>query len=429
MRVSVASLEGPRVLARPDHPVSRRNIDINAVKVLYRLYHAGYQSFLVGGAVRDLMLGRRPKDFDISTDARPQQIRRLFRNSRIIGRRFRLVHIYFRGGIVEVSTFRRQPDPEIQEGGTSELLITDDNVFGTPEQDAYRRDFTVNALFYSIGDFSVIDYVEGIEDLERKVIRTIGDPDIRLREDPVRMLRACELAGRLDFAIDPATEASIRKYSREIEKASPARLSEEIGQILQSGSSERVLRRALDVGLLEIFLPEAYTLLTTGEGEAVGFQKVPSILDEMISEGHKISDAALLGALALPSILLRRQHIEALDQRPIKRSALRKLTTDTVDRLATRFNLSRSKTERLQQAIWSFHRLGERWRGVSSQIQFSRQPGFDDALALLEILVRATGEGQKTLDLWTRIQESRPQPHPVGSRNRSRRRRRRRQSR
>lgn len=424
MRVSVASLEGPRVLARPDHPVSRRNIDINAIKVLYRLYHAGHQSFLVGGAVRDLMLSRRPKDFDISTDARPQQIRRLFRNSRIIGRRFRLVHVYFRSGIVEVSTFRRQPDPEIQEGGPADLLITDDNVFGTPEQDAYRRDFTVNALFYSIGDFSVIDYVEGIEDLDRKVIRTIGDPDVRFREDPVRMLRACELAGRLEFTIDPATEASIRRCSREIEKASPTRLSEEIGQILQSGSSERVLRRALEVGLLEIFLPEAYQLMTTCGGEAAGFQKVPAILDQMINEGHKMSDAALLGALVLPSVLLRRQHIEALDQRPMKRSALRKLTTDTVDRLATRFTLSRTKTERLQQAIWSFHRLGERWRGIPSQVQFSRQAGFDDALALLEVLVRATGEGQGKLEHWTRIKESRPDSGPARSRSRSRRRRR-----
>ena len=181
---------------------------------------------------------------------------------------------------------------------------------------------------------------------------------------------------------------------------------------------------ALEVGLLEIFLPEAYMLLTTCASEAVGFQGVPGALDQMISEGQSLSDAALLGALVLPSILLRRQHIEALDQRPIKRSALRKLTTDAVERLADRFTLSRTKTERLQQAIWSFHRLGERWRSVASQVQFSRQPGFEDALALLEVLVRATGEGREKLDHWSRIREGRGESAPAQSRRRRRRRRR-----
>jgi len=426
--VKAVSPDGPQVLARPDHSVSRKNIDLDAIKVLYRLHHAGFKSFLVGGAVRDLLLGRKPKDFDISTNARPQQIRRLFRNSRIIGRRFRLVHIYFRSGIVEVTTFRRVPDPQNQASGPGEILITDDNVFGSPREDAYRRDFTVNALIYDIADFSVVDYVGGIQDLDRAVIRVIGEPEVRFCEDPVRMLRACELAGRLGFSIDSATEAGIRHNSREIEKASPVRLSEELGQILASGSSEPVLRRAKELGLLEVILPEAYTLLTIGENESKGFDRIPLVLDRMTIEGNKLSETVRLGSLLLPSILLRRRDIEALNQRPIGRSALRSLNHDVVESFATRFTLSRAKVESLQQGLWCFHRLGERWRSASSQLQFTRQPGFDDALELLEILVAATGEGEEKLDLWRRIQERRPEPN-TGTQGRRRHRPRRRRRR
>jgi len=180
------------------------------LKVLYRLKNSSQMAYLVGGAVRDLLLGRTPKDYDVATDARPDQIRKLFVNSRLIGRRFRLAHIVFKGGkVVELSTFRKSPAmPEEGEEGENgeerDLLIREDNTWGTPQQDAYRRDFTINALFYNIADFSVIDYVGGLADLEAGIIRTIGDPSIRFREDPVRMIRAVEYAARLDFEMTPA---------------------------------------------------------------------------------------------------------------------------------------------------------------------------------------------------------------------------------
>ena len=424
--VSASNSGRPLILSRAEHPVSRSDIESNAIKVLYRLHHGGYKSYMVGGAVRDLMLGRRPKDFDVSTSARPQQIRRLFRNSRIIGRRFRLAHVYFRDGIVEVSTFRRDPDPDAQGNGQSELLITDDNVFGSPEEDAYRRDFTINALFYDISDFSVIDWVDGVEDLRRRQIRVIGDAEVRFQEDPVRMLRACELAGRLDFDIEETAQAAIRSHGREVEKASPARLTEEICDLLRSGSSNAILQWMMSLVLLEVFLPEAYLVLSAREHGAGEFESMPSVIDDMVARGDKLLDAVVFGALLLPSVLLRRRDVEAVNQRPVHRTALRELTSEVLAPFVTRFALSRQRTDQLHQAIWAFHRFAERWKSAGDRIRFSNHPGFDDALTLLEIMVGATGEGQSNLDLWRKIQEKRPERPDRAKVRKPRRRRRRR---
>src|SRR6267142_3384815 len=221
----------PRIVPREEHPISRKDIDPDALKVLYRLRQFEHAAYLVGGSVRDLLLGRRPKDFDIGTSAHPYQVKKLFRNCWIIGRRFRLAHVKFGQKIIEVATFRRQvaageevvadgvpaPDPTTPEG---EQLIHRDNTFGTPEEDAFRRDFTINALFYDIATFSVIDYVDGLADLRAGVVRSIGDPDVRLREDPVRMIRAVALAARLDFAVDAPVRDAIRLHRHEISKSS-----------------------------------------------------------------------------------------------------------------------------------------------------------------------------------------------------------------
>jgi tRNA nucleotidyltransferase/poly(A) polymerase len=252
----------PKIVPRAEHSLSRRDIDPDALKVLYRLRQADHVAYLVGGSVRDLLLGRRPKDFDIGTSAHPSQVKKLFRNCWIIGRRFRLAHVKFGAKVIEVATFRRQlapgeevvadgvpaPDPTTTEG---RHLIHHDNTFGTPEEDAFRRDFTVNALAYDIADFSIIDYVGGLGDLDAKVVRSIGDPEVRIHEDPVRMLRAVALASRLDFTIDPPLEAAIRKHRREIAKSSPARLIEEYYKILRAGSSQKTFRALHDIGLLE----------------------------------------------------------------------------------------------------------------------------------------------------------------------------------
>src|SRR6266705_4423142 len=252
----------PRIIPRAEHTVSRRDIDPDALKVLYRLRQFDHVAYLVGGSVRDLLLGRTTKDFDIGTSAHPYQIKRVFRNCWIIGRRFRLAHVKFGNKVIEVATFRRQvepgeeivaegvpvPDPTTAEG---RHLIHHDNTFGTPEEDAFRRDFTINALFYDIATFSIIDYVGGLEDLRAGVVRSIGDPAVRLCEDPVRMIRAIALAARLDFTIEPKLLHAIRTHRHEIAKSSPPRLLEEYYKILRAGSSEKAFRSLAEVGLLE----------------------------------------------------------------------------------------------------------------------------------------------------------------------------------
>jgi tRNA nucleotidyltransferase/poly(A) polymerase len=265
----------PVIVPRAEHPISRKDIDPDALKVLYRLNDFNHAAYLVGGGVRDLLLGRRPKDFDVGTDAHPYQIKKLFRNCWIIGRRFRLAHVRFGNKTIEVATFRRQVEDHEgskhegskhegskhegskHEGSKHEGSKHEhENTFGTPEEDAFRRDFTINALFYDIGTFSVIDYVGGLEDLKRRVIRSIGDPMVRFQEDPVRMLRAVAIASRLDFTLDPPIVRAINRERHLIATAAPARLIEEYYKILRSGSAERTFRSLAEHGLLEPVTPE-----------------------------------------------------------------------------------------------------------------------------------------------------------------------------
>ena len=293
----------PRILSRPEHNLSRKNIDPDALKVLYRLKNNGFVAYLVGGGVRDLLLEREPKDFDIGTSAHPQQVRKLFRNCFIVGRRFRLAHVRFGRKVVEVSTFRKAAEPE---GG--ETLIHRDNTFGTPEEDAFRRDFTVNALFYDIATFSVIDWVHGIEDLIDRVIRTIGDPAVRFREDPVRMLRAVALAARLDFTIDPDTAEALRSLRGEIVRSSSARILEEIYKILRQGRSRRTFEMLHEYGLLAYLLPEADRAITQG-GEALlgSLGRLDAHRRAGLATPDQLTNPLLMGSLLVPlGVPLRR---------------------------------------------------------------------------------------------------------------------------
>ena len=230
-----------RVIARDQHNVSRKNISNGALRVLYRLNEAGFRACLVGGAVRDLLLGGHPKDFDIATSATPEEVKRLFRNCRLIGRRFRLAHVVFGQEIVEVATFRAahteiDEDHGVDEAGHRVLdehgRILRDNLYGTIEEDVWRRDFTANALYYNIQDYSIWDYVGGVPDARNRVLRMIGDPETRYREDPVRMLRAARFAGKLAFTVHPDSEAPIYRLSYMLDSVPPARLFDETMKLL-----------------------------------------------------------------------------------------------------------------------------------------------------------------------------------------------------
>ncbi|HUL21530.1 MAG TPA: polynucleotide adenylyltransferase PcnB [Thermodesulfobacteriota bacterium] len=244
----------PLVIPRGKHPISRKMIDEEALKVLYRLHRHGFLSYLVGGSVRDLLLEKVPKDFDVATNAHPHEINALFKNSRIIGRRFRLVHVFFRGRkVVEVSTFRSRSEFEEIQTEEGEIIRTDS--FGTPAEDALRRDMTVNGLFYNIADFSILDYVGGMADLERRVIRTIGDPDERFQQDPVRMIRVIRHAARTGFSIENSTYEAILRHREEIQKCSPSRLRDEFLRDLKEGAAKPSLDLMLRTGLLFSLFP------------------------------------------------------------------------------------------------------------------------------------------------------------------------------
>src|ERR1700737_577402 len=265
----------PTVIPRAEHTLSRRDIDSDALKVLYRLRQFNHVAYLVGGSVRDLLLGRTPKDFDIGTSAHPYQVKRLFRNCWIIGRRFRLAHVKFGTKVIEVATFRKQipagteeePAAQVPLGSGPQLpasetsdeidrLIHRDNTFGTPEEDAFRRDFTLNGLFYDIQTRSIIDYVGGLEDIRSRVIRSIGNAEERFQEDPVRMLRAVAFSARLDLTIDSEVLRAIERCHGELARSAPPRLMEEIYKVLRAGSAERTFRGVVDTGLLAAIAPE-----------------------------------------------------------------------------------------------------------------------------------------------------------------------------
>jgi poly(A) polymerase len=284
---------------RAEHCISRRNISNGALRVLYRLNEAGYQAFLVGGAVRDLLLGGHPKDFDIATNATPEEVRGLFRNCRLIGRRFRLAHVVFGREIVEVATFRGTVDDGSGDRHLVDGRIVRDNVYGTIEEDALRRDFTVNALYYDIADFSVRDYVGGLRDLEEHTLRLIGDPDSRYREDPVRMLRAARLAAKLDFTIAPETAAPFSKLGSLLADAPPARLFDESLKLFLSGYGLASFHALQTHGLLEHVFPATARSLKSAHADRfrVLLERTLASTDERVRSEKPVTPAFLFAAL------------------------------------------------------------------------------------------------------------------------------------
>ncbi|MGI6496111.1 MAG: polynucleotide adenylyltransferase PcnB [Kiritimatiellia bacterium] len=408
--------EYPIIRKRADHCISRANIDPDALRVLRRLSKAGYTAYLVGGGVRDLLLGRKPKDFDVGTDARPNEIKRLFRNCFLVGRRFRLAHIRWGQNVIETSTFRKSPPPPDDPIDT--LYQYEDNTFGSPEEDAHRRDFTVNGLFYDIKTFAVIDYVGGLRDLERKVLRSIGDPNIRFLEDPVRMMRAVRLAAVLDFTIDRTSRRAIRRHYREIEKASAPRLLEETFRLFSRHASEQAFQLLHETKLMSVLLPDVDAFVKESGGKASPLWKTLAAFDADPASDGDPSNALRLAVLYWPIFKAR---VEGLSASP---------DPDSPQRRGGRINHRAIAREILDPAGTKFRMPKMAVLGATYILDCQRRfdapktlrPGsfrgdfFDDALALFRIRLAADGQDTTPADrIGRRLAQSRSTRQPLYS--------------
>ena len=392
-----------RVIPRDQHTISRRDISPNALRVLYRLRDSGFAGYLVGGAVRDLLVGGHPKDFDVATDATPEQVKALFRNCRLIGRRFRLAHVVFGREIIEVATFRANVDDgsgdrQMHEGGR----LLRDNVYGTIEDDAVRRDFTANALYYAIEDFSVRDYVGGFEDVQARVMKLIGDPEQRYREDPVRMLRAIRLAAKLGFEIEEGSAEPISRLAPLLSEAAPARLFEELLKLFLSGHAVASFEGLERFGLLKAILPETAAALASNRSGALRSMLLEGLrgTDTRVTNDEPVSPAFLFALLLWPAYcraLIGLQaggmNAEEAQRRAADRVTLHQLSTVALPR---RFSLP-------MQEIWLLQsRFSTRQR--KRVLRLLAHPRFRAAYDFLLLRLYASSEHAEDVAFWREAQ-------------------------
>lgn len=407
----------PRIVTRSEHPISRNAISANALRVLYRLKDAGYQAFLVGGSVRDLLLGLQPKDFDVATNALPDEVRSLFRNCRLIGRRFRLAHVFFGREIIEVATFRAahewQPEERDEDewraaGEDPERLldargrILRDNVYGTIEEDVWRRDFTANALYYSIDDFSLWDFVGGVEDVGARRLRLIGDPVTRYHEDPVRMLRAVRFAAKLGFVLDAATEKPVRELAYLLTHVPPARLFDELLKLFLSGFAAQAFRLLQSYDLLKpLFGPTAELLRREPEGPAArllhsGLEGT----DTRVAADKPVTPTFLFAILLYGPIMERAARLQANGQP--EGHALFNACEETVREHQSRVSIPRRFTLPMREMFVLQPRF--RRREGKKALTLLSHPRFRAAYDLLLLRVQAGAEDPELAQWWTHIQ-------------------------
>ena len=407
----------PVVLSRSEHPLSRKMIDQDTIKVLYRLYRNGFKAYLVGGGVRDLLLGRTPKDFDVGTDATPNQVRKLFRNCFLVGRRFRLAHIRFGPDrLVEVATFRRQADKEELPDCPQERSFASENVFGTPQEDAFRRDFTINALFYDISDFSIVDYVGGLRDLQEKKIRVIGDPMVRFEEDPVRMLRALEFSARLGFEVEASVLQAIGKQAHLLAGAAPARLREELMELFRHKVAGPVLRQANETGLLDHLFPD----YSVDENSLRLIERI----DRRTASGVPVTEAIMLASLYLSKFR------DGLKKSPdLDFAGAMHLANALLEPHRAHYHIAHGIRHQAREMLLGIFRFN-RGRGRRGEKRFLHHPATPGAFELLQLWSEVSGEEKDMVAAWKDVvpepgkSKEKQAERPAGS-NRSRRRRRR----
>jgi poly(A) polymerase len=421
--------DSPLVVPRSEHRISRANISENALKVLYRLKDGGYQAYLVGGGVRDLLLGREPKDFDVATDATPDQVRRLFRNCRLIGRRFRLAHVHFGREIIEVATFRGGGRDQNGDGGRhiQNGMIVRDNLYGTREEDALRRDFSVNALYYNIADFSVIDYAGGLYDLRAGRLRLIGeDPERRYREDPVRMLRAVRFACKLGFNIDSSCEQPLFELGHLLGDIPPARLFEEVLKLLQTGLGLCTFEKLRHYGLFAQLFPGTDERLNREDHDfPVTFvSRGLESTDRRIQEEKPVTPAFLFAVLLWEPVRQRFEELRAKDMAPddamLRASGDVSVSQQPLVAIPKRFALP-------MREIWALQPRLEQHEG-KRPYRLLTHPRFRAAYDFLLLRAEAGEVASDLAEWWTRFQEANSQTRAemTGGSAKGRRRRRRR---
>lgn len=384
-------------LVRHDVTLSEDAIDADAAKVVRRLERAGYQAYLVGGCVRDLLLSGKPKDFDVATSARPEEVRSLFRNCRVIGRRFRLAHILFGGGkVVEVATFRRNPQIESPDDEPSEvfddLLIRSDNVFGEAHEDALRRDFTINALFYDLDRRQVLDWCGGMDDVERRCIQTIGEPIVRFREDPIRILRAMKFAARLDLGIAPEVYDAMVACREDLAKAARPRLFEEVLRLLRGGASHRSMWLLWESGAMAVVLPELAAFLDDDEGNGGGGERFWRKMDAIDALTKR--RGAPLDDVVLWTVLLQ----EPLDEACAGERDKIRAATEFLEPVIERVAVPRRIADGVRRIVAILPRLAGGRAG-----RFARTELLGPAIDVLELDVIARGGNLEPL---TRLREA-----------------------
>jgi poly(A) polymerase len=398
----------PRIVARDAHGISRKDISANALRVLYRLREGGFAAYLVGGAVRDLLIGGHPKDFDVATSATPEQVKALFRNCRLIGRRFRLAHVVYGREVIEVATFRSNEDDG---SGSREMgdegRIHRDNVYGSIEHDAVRRDFTANALYYTVDDFSVRDYVGGFEDVQARLLKLIGDPETRYREDPVRMLRAVRLSAKLGFSIDGPSAEPIPRLSALLSGAAPARLFDECLKMFLSGHAESSFLSLEDNGLLPALFPETAKALATNRSGALRTTLLQALrnTDTRVAADQPVTPAFLFAALLWPAYVRELAVLQkaGVDPAIAQQRAADRVTLHQAERIALprRFSLP-------MQEIWLLQpRFTQRLR--KRALRLLAHPRFRAAFDFLELRAHGNPEIAADLEFWREAQSSSPE--------------------
>ena len=400
-------------IPREQHAISRKDISENALKVLYRLNKAGYEAYLVGGGVRDLLLGKKPKDFDVTTSATPDQVRKLFRNCRLVGRRFRLAHVMFGPEIIEVATFRGHHDGSPDDRATSQRgqngMLLRDNIFGSIEEDAQRRDFTINSLYYSVADFTVRDYVGGMQDLNDGVIRLIGVPETRYREDPVRMLRAVRFAAKLGMRISPETAEPLPRLATLINDVPPARLFEESLKLLQAGHGFATYTLLREYSLFQPLFP-SITRYFTEQGDSPMERIIAQVLkntDNRIQNDMRVNPAFLFAAMFWYPLLEAAQKI-AQESGLAYYDAFAMAMNDVLDEACRSLAIPKRITT-LTRDIWQLQLRISRRQGKRAW-KLMEHPKFRAAYDLLALRaeVEHNAELQRLVQWWGEFQVAAP---------------------